>query len=295
VGLHMSGKTSEYLIVGIVVLSQAFVSPAFAQTRRVTRRATKFEVQQAPATPTPPAPAAPLTPAQLPAVPPQVSYQNGQLMILAHNSTLGDILRAVSQQTGVSIDIPGNATERVVGRMGPGAPRDVLVSLLNGSHFDYVMTGTPQNPASIDRVLLMPKSGSSGADSAVAANAPQPGVGQVQPPPQPEQEQPIADEPAEELSDQDFAAEQPAQDEGQQDQADQQAEQQPGTFNGQPAIKTPQQLLQELQQRQAEQQQQQQQGAPQGVPTPAAPQGFPIPPGAQPPQPQPQSQPEPPQ
>src|SRR5581483_495410 len=147
---HMSGKGSKYLIVAIVVLiCQALVSPAFAQTRRFSRHATKFEVQQAPATPPPPAPAAPLTPAHLPAVPPQVSYQNGQLMILAHNSTLGDILRAVSQQIGVSIEVPGNATERVVGRMGPGAPRDVLVSLLNGSHFDYVMTGTAQNPASL--------------------------------------------------------------------------------------------------------------------------------------------------
>jgi len=39
-------------------------------------------------------------------VPPQVNYQNAQLTIVATNSTLGDILRAVRKQTGAEIEIP---------------------------------------------------------------------------------------------------------------------------------------------------------------------------------------------
>jgi hypothetical protein len=215
------------------------------------------------------------------------------LTIVAQNSTLGDVLRAVSQQTGAEIEVPGNATDRVVAHIGPGAPREVLASLLNGSHFDYVMTGSLQNPAELQRVLLMPKSSAPETPPVTQANAaPQP---QAQPePPQPEPEA-ATDDFSQDFSGQD-AQDQPLQDEGQQDQQqlDQQQadQQQPGTFNGQPNVKSPEQLLQELQQRQQQLQQQQQQGAPQGVPTPAAPNGFPVPPGSQPPQ---QPPPQPPQ
>jgi len=83
----------------------------------------------------------------MPAVPPKVSFSNGMLTIVAQNSTLGDILRAVRTQTGAAVEIPPNATERVVIHLGPGAPRDVLAALLNGSHFNYVMLGSPTNPA----------------------------------------------------------------------------------------------------------------------------------------------------
>ena len=82
------------------------------------------------------------------------------LTIVAENSTLSDILRAVRTQTGAAVEIPPNATERVVTHLGPGAPRNVLASLLNGSHFNYVMLGSPTNPDKVDRVILTSKSGS---------------------------------------------------------------------------------------------------------------------------------------
>ena len=65
----------------------------------------------------------------MPAVPPKVSFSGGMLTIVAENSTLSDILRAVKAQTGAAVEIPPNATERVVTHLGPGAPRDVLSSL----------------------------------------------------------------------------------------------------------------------------------------------------------------------
>jgi hypothetical protein len=112
---------------------------------------------------------APLSLAQMPASPPRVAFSDGQLTITAENSTLGDILRGVRSQTGASVDVPGNATERVVGQFGPGPARDVLAALLNGSHFNYVLLGSPTDPGALDRVILISISG--GAGPAQEANA----------------------------------------------------------------------------------------------------------------------------
>ena len=95
----------------------------------------------------------------MPAVPPQVHYSQGQLTIVAENSTLADIFRAVRTQTGAAVEVPPNATERVVAHLGPGPARDVLAALLNGSHFNYVMLGSPAHPDSVDRLILTSKSG----------------------------------------------------------------------------------------------------------------------------------------
>ena len=122
--------------------------------------------------------AAPLSLAEQPSTPPQVSYRDGMLTIVAQNSSLGDILREVHKSTGAAIDVPANATERVVARIGPGPARDVLASLLNGSTFDYVMLGSVTDPASLASVMLTMKTGVGAHSSAeTAANV-------YQPPPQ---------------------------------------------------------------------------------------------------------------
>ncbi len=112
----------------------------------------------------PPLPAGPLQQVPLPQLPesaPQVTYQNGLLTILAQNATLGEILKQVKKLTGASIDLPANgAPERVVTEIGPGAPRDVLAVLLNGTQFNYVMLGSISNPSAIESILLTPKPGS---------------------------------------------------------------------------------------------------------------------------------------
>jgi hypothetical protein len=113
---------------------------------------------------------------QIPATPAKVSYQGGMLTISAQNSTLGEILRDVRKLTGASIDLPSGsngANERVVTHLGPGTPREVLVSLLNGSSFNYVMIGSNLDPAVISNVILTPKEKEVGApgDPQAAANA----------------------------------------------------------------------------------------------------------------------------
>jgi hypothetical protein len=208
----------------------------------------------------------------MPASAPQVTFRNGQLTIVAQNSTLGDILREVRGQTGAAVEIPSNATERVVGQFGPGQARDVLASLLNGSHFNYVMLGSATNPDVVERLMLMskpgstPESGSQPAGSSAAnqpANAPaRVQTGFVQPPQE-----------AEEMTSDD-APDDGGEAENQPDNQANQPEQQQQQPNGQPAIKTPEQLLRELQRQQPVQQQQ---------PQPTPPPGFPAPPNQVPP------------
>jgi len=191
------------------------------------------------------------------AVPPQVTYENSQLTIVAPNSTLADILRAVHKLTGAEIEIPV-APERVVTRLGPGPAREVVADLLNGSRFNYILLGSPGNETALTRVVLVAKSG----PQEVTPNnpPPQPGEGQADNQPEQEVQQEAEAEPADDNSGADENADQAAE-----------GEQPPQDQNG---VKTPQQMLQEMQQRQMQQQQQQQQ-------IPGQP---PIPGGAQRPQ-----------
>jgi hypothetical protein len=96
---------------------------------------------------------------QIPPTPAKVSFQDGLLAISSQNSTLGEILRNVRTLTGASIEIPqgSGANERVVAHLGPGAPRDVLAGLLNGSSFNYVMLGSSSDPTAVSSVLLTAK------------------------------------------------------------------------------------------------------------------------------------------
>ena len=269
----MPGSRKNFVVAAAaLLLCTAIVSPVQAASQRTRKRAAK----QVQVTPTPQVPSGPLTPLtleEIPSSPPQVSYRNEQLTITAQNSTLSDILRAVHEQTGAIVETPGKPSDRVMGRFGPGPARDVLASLLNGSHFDYVMLGSSSNPTAVAHVILTAKSGGANVPPVQQANANQP-----QGPPQPEAD--VTNEvgtddfaSADEEPEADIPADQPVAEDQQQP-----PQQLP---NGQ-IMRSPEQLLQELQQRQLQQQQQQQQQQNGGAPTPAAPQGFPIPPGQQP-------------
>jgi hypothetical protein len=243
----------------------------------VLQQPTPQPVVQAPPPPPP-------TPEQLPATPPNVKYQNGELTIFAQNSTLGDILHEVRAKTGAVIDIPPGANERVVGQMGPGPARDVLASLLNGSHFNYVMIASSNNPQSVAQVILTAKTGTPEASAPVAYQPPPnpypngvPPQNVQQPPPDPNmqndvqvEEQPPTDAVEEQDTSQDNAS------------GDQGAPEIEGQGQqGPPQVKTPEQLLQELQRQQQlmQQQQQQQQGQQPGQPQMTYPQ---TPPDQQP-------------
>jgi hypothetical protein len=242
----MSARTSKATLIYAVALVLLFAgNEANAQQQHSARKRPPKQQIPDPPPPPPAPPPPPPTLEQLPAVPPKVTFSNGLLTIVAENSTLADILRAVRVKTGAVVEVPPNATERVVAHLGPGPARSVLASLLNGSHFNYVMLGSPTNPDKVDRVILTSKSGGT------------PDAGTPLPAPAAAQEGNIATPEDEPDAPQADIAERPVDDAGENSAQDNQP-QQP---NGQPPIKTPEQLLRELQQQQLQQQQQQQQPA----------------------------------
>jgi len=140
-------------------------APATAPTPSAQHKSHKTKTQTQKPLVLPPLKSGPLSQLpmdQIPATPAKVSYEGGLLAISAQNSTLSEILRDVRKLTGASIEIPQGASERVVADLGPGAPRDVLALLLNGTSFNYVMLGSSSDPKAVSSVILMAKPSASG-------------------------------------------------------------------------------------------------------------------------------------
>jgi len=91
-----------------------------------------------------------------PAVTPSVEFTSGQLSIDAPNSELADVFRAVQRALGATVE-GGRVGERVVVRLGPGSPTEVLTALLDGSRYDYILVGKAEQPGVISRILLTPR------------------------------------------------------------------------------------------------------------------------------------------
>jgi len=246
--------SSRHFILVAIFLGSAIAASAAPQQHARAKKSKPSLVQQAPApAPAPHAapPPPPATPEHGPASHPEVTLRNGQLTIIARNSTLGDVLNAVRSKTGASVEMPPASTERVVGQFGPGAPRDVMAQLLNGSHYDYVLLGAPSDPGALKTIVLTVRA--TGPEPVQQATNPAPGYnGGMQAAPQADQEQ--QDQPPDEVNN-DVQPE-PSPPDQEEPQADQP---QPQATPGSPNVKTPEQLLRELQQQQQQQQQQQNQ------------------------------------
>jgi hypothetical protein len=211
--------------------------------------------QQAPAVAAPqaaPAPTPvslePIKPSAMPPVPPQVTYRDNMLTVQAVNSTLGSLLNAIRNKTGIQFEGAENAGERVAVSIGPAPEGEVLASIFNGSGFDYVAIAREDNPEIVQRVIMTPKGRGAGVAAAFAPAAQQ--VQQAQ----------QAQETDEDVPDEQVEAEQdtpatpppvapPAQAQQQpQQQQQQDQQQQPG------APPTPEELLQKMKQMQQQQQ-----------------------------------------
>ena len=204
------------------------------------------------------APAPPPTLAQSAPTPPQVTYNSGQLTIIAQNATLSQVLRSVQSLTGTTLEMPASASnERVVGQLGPGQPRDVLNSLLNGSKFNYIILGVTGDPGAVQKVILTTPKPASTVNTAQNTPVQQPeepdenyGEPEPEPGPQPPVTPPFRHRPnMPGRMPEGFVPPQP--------------QPQPDTSNADnPQLnggKSPEQLLQELQQMQQQQQQMQEQ------------------------------------
>jgi hypothetical protein len=169
---------------------------------------------------------------QQPAREAQIVFTNGNLSIHADNSSLTAILHEVASNSGMKIE-GLSSDERVFGSFGPGAPRDVLADLLDGTAYNLVLLGDLSNGAPRELILSpSTRGGAANPSPAAQANADdasnEPEVVEAPPPP----------------------PEPPA-----------------GSTPQQPAgVRTPQQLFEQLQQMRAAQQRQQQQPVQQDSP-----------------------------
>lgn len=245
-------------LTGVAALCLISLNPAAADSTQSQHKAKKPQP--------PPLPSGPTGPIQsqvpldgIPPVPPQVTYENGQLTIVAPNSTLGDILRAVRKQTGAEIEVP-EARERVVTHLGPGSAREVMAELLNGSRFNYVLLGSAEDASALTRVVLVAKTGPDNpGDMSRSGQPPQPPINQAANMGEQPEPPDANDADAPEQNADDTPEPPPAEAE------------QPTTPTDQPEVKTPQQMLQEMQQRQLQMQQQLQQQQQQTPGQPPAP------------------------
>jgi hypothetical protein len=109
----------------------------------------------------------PVPPAQQAASPAKIDFRQGTLRINAENSSLVQILNAVSQKTGMAVEGLGH-DERMYGQYGPGPVASTLTKLLDGAGYDYVITG---GSASGPPTKLILTTGNSMPGSATAATA----------------------------------------------------------------------------------------------------------------------------
>lgn len=189
-----------------------------------------------------PTPQAPPAPAELPPVPPQVTYRDGMLTVVAPNSNLSTVISAIRAKTGIEFEgIDNMAPDRLALTIGPAPASEVLAAIFDGSRFDYVVVGRSDSPNIVQRVVLTPKQGAPAPAGAVAM--------------QPQQRPPAGEGDEEDTPDEQVSNGDPEpQDIPNQPPVQQQAQQPQNPQQQQGPAKSPEQLLQELRQMQQQQQ-----------------------------------------
>jgi hypothetical protein len=182
------------------------------------------------AAPPPAAPPPPNWPANDRPSDAKVTWDSHGLQVVAANSSLEQIMKAISTQTGATLE-GLSKDERVFGIYGPGPARDVISQLLDGTGYNVLMIGD-QGQGTPRQIILTSQSGAAPA-------APNAGNRNTS-----NDEENEADEQA------------------QQPEPPPPQEQPPALPNGSPPgvpVRSQQQIIEQLQERQREIQQQQQQ------------------------------------
>lgn len=100
----------------------------------------------------PPQPVIPDWPANQQPSPAQVTWDSHGLQVVASNSSLDQILHEVATDVGAKVSGLSH-DQRVFGAYGPGAARDVINKLLDGSGYNVLMIGDQGNGAPRQIVL----------------------------------------------------------------------------------------------------------------------------------------------
>ena len=174
------------------------------------------------------------SPADLPPQPAAITFQGGLLTVHATNSSLAQILTETSTQTGMALE-GAPEDERVFGDFGPAPVDKVLAELLDGGASNYLLFGRKDNQA--PRALVITPRASLAPGVVMAASAAvTPATNDDDddddtPPPAPVQIRPLNLNP--------------------------QSHEGNGLGGGPPQVRTPQQILDDMQRRRQEQQNQQ--------------------------------------
>jgi hypothetical protein len=92
----------------------------------------------------------------------RVTYAGGLLQVRADNSSLNQILRDISRETGMKI-VGGVPEQRIFGNYGPAQPATVLQTLLDGTRTNMLLKETStEGPAEL---FLSPQTGGSSPPS----------------------------------------------------------------------------------------------------------------------------------
>lgn len=145
--------------------------PAPSNSNQPTPAPSQAKTPAAPPAPTtPPAPTPAALPPSLldkPAEPAKVRLADGQLSVIAVNSSLSAILESIGTTSGMKID-GLEKDQRIFGHYGPGDARDVLSSLLDGAGYNFLMVGDTSSGTPNEVILTqrsnagaVPQSGSS--------------------------------------------------------------------------------------------------------------------------------------
>jgi hypothetical protein len=226
------------LLSGVSVAAQSPSQPAASPTTSTSQHTHVRKSNTHPTAKTQEPPPVAQTPPPMPdwpandkPSPASVVWDANGLRINASNSSLQQILSEVSTETGSKVEGMG-ADQRVYGVYGPGKARDVLSQLLQGSGYNVLLAGDIGQGAPRQIVLSPRQNGPTGGPAGMNR-------------PQQEQEEDVPEQPED------------------QPQPPIQAPQtqnpvRPG-FGPNGPIRTPQQVMEEMQQRQLQQQQMQQQ------------------------------------
>ena len=101
---------------------------------------------------TPSTEAVPFSLLDKPAQPAKVIFANGRLSVDADNSSLSAILRQIGTTSGMAIE-GLDQDARIFGTYGPGSPRDILSTLLDGAGYNVMMFGVTETGAPRELVL----------------------------------------------------------------------------------------------------------------------------------------------
>ncbi len=195
-----------WLLAGAMLAAQpapAAASPAAPAVKPHRMTAARNRPAQATApvppqpAPAPPAPKPPDWPVNEVPSPANVVWDSHGLLVVASNSSLKQILKDISVDTGTKIE-GINQDERIFGTYGPGPARDVISQLLDGSNYDVLMIGD-QGQGTPRQVVLTLHSGGA-APPGGNANPTQPsdqenGDDQAQQPDDSQPEPPQAEQP----------------------------------------------------------------------------------------------------